>query len=162
MKQLIRGFSIGLFTAAILLGVIYFTDTEQMNSSTADTVNALEEDGYFVYEQNMAEQVNNLEEKIIELENEEEAQFNNDQVEENAETEDLESVTITIEPGMSIQEIINLLTEEEILTDEEAFINYLQEQETSRYIQVGEFTLHKQMNPEEIAAIITGQEEAGT
>lgn len=166
MKQIIRGFSIGLFTATIILGIIYFMDdsnqTTNTTASTSERINSLNEDGYYVYEEDMSTKVDSLQEQLDEMEETEVQESNTDEeeneTEEEPEIDEADYQTVSFEAGMTFTDIINVLSDTDIISDEQAFIDYLEENELSRYIQVGEFSLHEEMEIEEIASIITGQE----
>ncbi|WP_208585912.1 endolytic transglycosylase MltG [Gracilibacillus suaedae] len=168
MKQIIRAFSLGLLVAAVIIGVTYYVEKPEQAQSTSsptidDSIKLVEDDGYYVYEENLESKVSQLEQEIEELQQ----NTNNDPEEptdelgeqtEEAEEEG-EETTITIESGMTMPEIVALLDENELIVDENAFISYLEENELTRYIQIGEFNLHRGMSVEELTNIITRQTE---
>lgn len=159
MKQLIRGFSIGLFTATLIAGIVYLLE-DNTTATSSEKIEFLQDSGYYIYEEDMSQKVNSLEEQLA-LKEESETEPSAAEEESNGQSgaEEANYQTISIEPGMTLTDIVNILTEEQIISDEEAFIRYLEENELSRYIQVGEFTLHDQMDIEEAASILTGQNQ---
>ncbi|MGP4042359.1 hypothetical protein ACTWP4_20965 [Gracilibacillus sp. D59] len=162
MKQIIRAFSLGLFVAAVIIGFTYYVEEPSPADSTSavsinETVTSIEEEGYYVYEEDMEQKVNELEQEIKSLESEQGNETDSNSADEHATNDQPVETTISIEEGMSIPTIVDLLIEKEIITDEDAFITYLEENEISRNIQIGEFTLHDQMEIAEIANILTGQ-----
>ncbi|QST01937.1 endolytic transglycosylase MltG [Pontibacillus sp. ALD_SL1] len=62
---------------------------------------------------------------------------------------------MSIQEGMVPEDISQALAENNIIKDAEAFRQYLTENEFSRYIQIGEYTVVDQMSFLEIAKIIT-------
>ncbi|WP_035720871.1 endolytic transglycosylase MltG [Gracilibacillus boraciitolerans] len=158
MKQFIRAFSSGLLVAAVILGGVFLLENPSASSdnlSTDEKIDQLQKDGYFVYQQNMEEKLSNIEQEVMELK-----KHSLDSKEENGQSTLEETpviATITIESGMSITDIVDLLVDQSIISDRDAFISYLKENELSRSIQIGQFTLHDQMNNEEIANMLTKQ-----
>ncbi|QGH34935.1 hypothetical protein GI584_13180 [Gracilibacillus salitolerans] len=161
MKQITRAFSLGLLVAAVIIGVTYYLEKpEQAQSTTSPTIyesiQQIEDDGYYVYDEDLESKVDELEQKIEGLQQNTDNEL--DGMEDDTEDQ-TEETTITIESGMTIQEIVELLDDNELLSDENAFITYLEENELGRFIQTGEFSLHNDMTIEELANTLTRQTE---
>ncbi len=71
----------------------------------------------------------------------------------------MEEATIMIESGMTFPEIVDLLDENELISDEDALVTYMEENELSRFIQTGEFNLNSGMSVEELVNTLTRQTE---
>ncbi|MFD2658337.1 endolytic transglycosylase MltG [Gracilibacillus thailandensis] len=170
MKQIIRAFSLGLFVAAVVIGVTYYVEKPEQAQSTSpptidDSIKQVENDGYYVYEEDLESKVSQLEQEIVELQEDRNSKLEeptadlDQQTEESEAEEEGEEITITIESGMTMPEIIALLDENELIADEDAFLSYLEENELSRFIQIGEFNLHRGMSVEELTNTLTRQTE---
>ncbi|WP_018933857.1 endolytic transglycosylase MltG [Gracilibacillus lacisalsi] len=170
MKQIIRAFSLGLFVAAVIIGVTYYVEKPEQAQSTStptieDSIKLVEDNGYYVYEDDLESKVTQLEQEIEEFqqdrnsESEEPTDDLDDQTEESDTEEEGEEITITIESGMTMPEIVALLDENELISDQDAFLSYLEENELSRFIQTGEFNLHREMSVEELTNTLTKQTE---
>ncbi|WP_058307444.1 endolytic transglycosylase MltG [Gracilibacillus massiliensis] len=159
MKQFIRAFSLGLFIATTIIGLVYFIDQRSVTTSSPtleDSIQQVEDEGYYVFEEDMNIKINELEQVIEGINNRSDNQV---QENESVEEQEPEDVYIEIEPGMMMVDIVDLLIENEIITDDEAFLTYLEENELSRYIQIGEFTVNEDMTVEEIANTLTRQNQ---
>ncbi|SFL82056.1 YceG-like family protein [Gracilibacillus orientalis] len=157
MKQIIRAFSLGLLVAAVIIGVIFYVEKpEQAQSTYTPTINEsikkIEDDGYYVYEEDLEAKVDQLEQEI------EDSQQNTSELEQTDETV-VEEATIMIESGMTFPEIVDLLDENELISDEDAFVTYMEENELSTFIQTGEFNLNSGMSVEELVNTLTRQTE---
>ncbi|SHN11781.1 endolytic transglycosylase MltG [Gracilibacillus kekensis] len=159
MKQFIRAFSLGLFAATIIIGAVYFIDKPSVTVSSPtleDSIQQIENEGYYVFEEDMNAKMNELNEQIDELKNN---ATHSEQANETAEEQEPEHVSIEIEAGMTMPDIVDLLVENKLIADEENFLNYLEENSLSRYVQIGEFTLNETMSAEEIANTLTRQNQ---
>ncbi|GAB2573342.1 endolytic transglycosylase MltG [Gracilibacillus alcaliphilus] len=164
LKQIVRAFSLGLITAGIIFMIIYFIDEDSSNQASSpvtveEAIELVESNGYYVYDEEMAVSVEDQED-------EETTNINSPDQEEgiDAETEDADNeeadghmITIMIESGMGISDIIALLEENNVLDDPQAFTTYLTENDLSRFIQAGEFTVETDVSPEELANTLTRQ-----
>ncbi|PWU68513.1 endolytic transglycosylase MltG [Gracilibacillus dipsosauri] len=161
MKQMVRAFSTGLLTASIIIGVVFLIeglpkDQPAEDVAASERIARLEAEGYYVYKEDMEDQVTQLEEEIDQLENQQ------DTLESDAKEETETEVTthsFSVEPGMTVPDIVDELLELELIESEDEFITYLQENELTTRLQVGEFELSDQMTAEEIADHLTGTEE---
>ncbi|SDN08051.1 endolytic transglycosylase MltG [Sediminibacillus halophilus] len=158
MKQPIRAFALGLLSAVLVLGVIYYIDGKTAEQKTemqvSEMVTQLEAEGYVVktLDEIQTEQSEDKTAEGLDEKNEEEKDEEN--------TEEQESMTpasidLHVEPGMSTEEIIDMLYEAGIIEDKQSFSNYLTEHDYSTGIQTGEFHIEEGMTYQEIAETIT-------
>lgn len=158
MKQNVRSYSLGLLTATIILAIVYFINDDEQEETTAaitteEAIEQVENDGYFVYEE---ERSMTEVEPDTELNEPEETTDAGDE-DGATETSETDSVTIVIEGGMGIIDILALLEENDLLDDRQAFLDYLEQNDLSRSIQAGEFEVSTSATPEEVADTVTGQ-----
>lgn len=92
-----------------------------------------------------AEKENNNDDEVDEKEDEE----------EDITPEDVVKHTFTTEAGVVSQDIGNILLENNIIDDRQEFLDYLNDNDYSAYIQLGTFTVSSDMSYKEIAEIIT-------
>lgn len=170
MKQPVRSFSIGLFTAGVIMLIgIYFFDmpsNEAEQLSNEDMIPALEGEGYHVLteseyislsvnDENNSDTDENSTEEI-----EDDVSEDQDNTEENQEDEseddtmDENTYTLNIEQGMESTAISSLLAENNIIDDADEFSQYLNEEGYGLYIQIGEHELSSDMSFYEIAELI--------
>ncbi|WP_163103404.1 endolytic transglycosylase MltG [Peribacillus alkalitolerans] len=71
------------------------------------------------------------------------------------EEEKASSLTLTIEPGMNPETIASLLEKQGIIQDKNAFTDYLEKNNLSTKVQLGEYVLTKNMSISQIAKTIT-------
>jgi hypothetical protein len=164
MKQLVRGFSIGIFITTIIIGVIYFLD-KPANSHAIDdlteeeAIQFLKEKGYYTYTEDLETKLAESEEKLALLAIENSSNSNNVTGEEEPSTENEEiTYSLVIEPGMTVHDISELLLTQQIISNEEDFLNFFTQEELTTLIQIGTFELTNQMSILEIAQIITRTE----
>jgi len=173
MKQPIRYFAIGLFTAAaILLLAFYKFDTSKANLdnlSTDEMIEAIKTDGYHVVTEDeyITLSVNDEQDnsKNSSSKQKEKNQTNtkkknkaekNGNKKENDETQtESETFTINIESGMLPSEISETLAENNIIKDATKFDQYLEKNDYSQQIQLGKHKLNNKMSREEIAEELT-------
>ena len=101
-------------------------------------------------EEDSAEEDSTEENNSGEDSNEEESEDN----EENEE-EDITTYTLNIEPGMTSSEFSSLLEENDIVEDASEFNQYIEDEDYSLRVQIGEFDLSSDMTIYEIAEEIT-------
>ncbi|GAB3051069.1 hypothetical protein [Virgibacillus ainsalahensis] len=177
MKQPVRSFAIGLFTAGMVMLIgIYFFETRENNAdqlSIDEMIPAIETEGYRVLTEseyislsvnggndseasNAMEKTEDTEEEPDENEDsEDETVKENNSEDEQAEEDSVTTYMLDIVPGMDSSDISSILDENEIIDDTESFIQYLNEHDYSMYIQIGEFELSDDMSFYEIAEKIT-------
>lgn len=63
--------------------------------------------------------------------------------------------TLTIQSGMTTGEIAKLLVREGILRDASSFEKYMEQNELSKYIQIGDYVLTDNMTVQQVAKTIT-------
>ncbi|WP_112181317.1 MULTISPECIES: endolytic transglycosylase MltG [Paraliobacillus] len=155
MKPFIRVFALGILTATILLSITYFLEsnknTVSEELSTDEMITAIENQGYFVTDEDPTSITE--ENETIDNESEQEEVTENETEEETV----TDTYTLTIESGMTIAEVSNYLVAANIIDSQEAFINYLTDNDYGTSIQIGEFELNSEMSNEEIANTITNQ-----
>src|SRR5699024_872677 len=157
MKQPIRYFAIGLFTAAaILLLAFYKFDTSKANLdnlSTDEMIEAIKTDGYHVVTE--AEYITlSVNDEQDNSKNSSSKQKETDQTNTKKQTES-ETFTINIESGMLPSEISETLAENNIIKDATKFDQYLEKNDYSQQIQLGKHKLNNKMSREEIAEELT-------
>ncbi|MDX8045982.1 hypothetical protein SH601_08270 [Gracilibacillus sp. S3-1-1] len=157
MKVIIRAFSLGLLTASVIIGATYYLDKPEQETPTTspsidESIQTLQDNGYFVYDNDLEVKVDELEQEIESLQ---EVEDNREVTDENAAHEE---VTIAIEEGMTMPDITDFLVDHQLISDTEQFVTYLESNDLTRYIQIGEFTLNSSMTIEEIASAITRQQ----
>ncbi|MFS0672820.1 hypothetical protein [Ornithinibacillus sp. 179-J 7C1 HS] len=183
MKQTIRAFAIGLFTAALIMLVInYFTSSSKEDFSEMpieDVVNELKEQGYRVLTEteyislSMDGEVNKKETEVAseteEVSDKDESDDNKSSTEESTDNQSEESsanqteqqeptaksYTLTIEAGMPSSTISNQLESNGIIDSSSEFISYLEDEGYANRIQLGQFTLSSDMSYFEIAEALT-------
>jgi|SRR5690625_54869 len=184
MKQPIRFFSMGLLSASLLLLVFYFffdSTTDQVsNIPVEEMITNVEQEGYrvitedefisyslFIEEQNQSETKTTKDETKDEKEKDtnkdkpndnNESNDNNDKSDKDKdkeEKEEVEKLTFTIEAGVVTPDIADILIENDIIEDRQKFIDFLEDNDYSSYIQLGTFEVTSDMSSKEIAEIIT-------
>lgn len=176
MKQPIRYFSIGLFTASLislLTFIFYDQPNTNIDQSIDELITEIENEGYHVLteseyisfsvnKENNAESTENDvtdnnsddvdEEKNQGKETEKEDEENQEDDKDNS--EDVKTYTLVVEPNMLGPTISNLLYEHDIIDDAEEFNRYLEVEGYAPYIQLGEHKLSSDMSHFEIAETI--------
>lgn len=178
MKQIIRAFAIGLFTAgAVIAAVFYLTDrdhsSEVVKLSHDEMAEELKSEGYRVVteeeyislkvnkdKQQKEEADNKAKEKPPVKKESEEKQDVKQQRKKEQKTEtkqDKESRTFTIQivSGMKTAEISEMLADNGIIKDAQKFDDFLEEYDYARKIQIGKHKLSTDMNESEVAKALT-------
>lgn len=166
MKQPIRLFSIGLFSASLIaLIVLLFIDDAKSNVenvSTDDMITALKDDGYRVLTEPeyISLSVNDNNDKKAEDETDQASEEKQEDADKKA-TEDKKkdkeekTYTIKIKSGMASSEISDQLAENDIINDADEFSQYLKEEGYETKVQLGKFKVSSDMNKKEIAEELT-------
>jgi|SRR5690625_3151923 len=181
MKQSIRFFSIGLLTASIvLLGFYFLFDNSKASSKDVpleEMIEEIESTGHRVVTEKefIAYTINN-EDEVNKEDSAKEKKESSDKKEEKKtddttdkkdkkedkdkkDKEDDKKVkaTITTDDGVVTQEIADKLVEENIIKDKERqeFLDYLDDNDYSPYIQIGKFKVDSDMSMKELAEIFT-------
>ncbi|SER21232.1 endolytic transglycosylase MltG [Piscibacillus halophilus] len=154
MRSIIQSFSIGLLTATLIIGYIYWqvdaTSNEELAGSEItitddDVTQHLEEQGLIAVKnddyENLIREKQQLETKLDELNNETDQSG--------------DSKVLNIESGMTLGDIASELDRLNIIDDVQSFSQYMEEQGYSREIQLGEYEINTDMSYEEIASLIT-------
>jgi len=170
MKHYVRSFSIGLFTAGILMLLTIFISGYNggEQATTEQMITRLEAQDYQVLTMEdytaLTNQANETRQQAVHQSHDktekasEHAAQNTQPDTENRQTADSTkeiSFVLHIQPGGSTEQISSTLEENQIIESAEEFNNYLREHDFSRQIQVGSFQLSSAMSFFEIAAAIT-------
>jgi hypothetical protein len=169
----------------MLIGFYYFgsESAQTQELSVDEMVPLVEEEGYRIIteEDYISLSVQNDNSSVNEEEEEEETEESTedaDESEENAEEEDntednnsneasdeeeneeseeeeITTYTLNIEPGMTSSEFSSLLEENNIVEDADEFNQYIEDEDYSLRVQIGEFDLNSDMSIYEIAEEIT-------
>lgn len=175
MKHTVRSFSIGLLTAGlIMLAVFYFLEegnNDQVTMPTEEMISHIEQDGfrvltekeYIAFSVTNAQEKDDTETKETPSEEEENATEENEanETEEDNNSNEAEekstpvTKTINIENGMASSHISSMLEDENLVDDGEAFNSYLQDNDYSLRVQLGQHELTEGMTYFEIAEELT-------
>ncbi|TFB23801.1 hypothetical protein E3U55_03025 [Filobacillus milosensis] len=186
MRTVVQSFSIGIITAALIIGIFYMLEEEEtvQSESTLSTQEAkeyLKDEGFAVVSSSEYDEIlrekQQLENEIAQIkeeqskkedednkeksETEQNTEENNEsnagtQNDEEKETEDNnKSFTLNIQSGMTSIDIANELETAQIIDNADEFNNYLEQNNYSRQIQLGEYQLNNSMSFNEIADVIT-------
>ncbi|WP_238018853.1 endolytic transglycosylase MltG [Oceanobacillus jordanicus] len=182
MKQSVRSFAIGLFTAGILLlgGIFFFgTGGEKVEDLAAeDLIDLVEQKGYYVLnkeeyiaasvgdESKTASAETNSKEEDASKDKEDEATENAEAKEENSDENDSEkaekeeekektSYKLKIKEGMASSDISSVLENNDIIDDAGEFNEYLIDNDYHLKVQIGEYELTTGMSHYEVAEAIT-------
>lgn len=198
MKYPIRYFSIGLFTASLILliGYFFFEPKETMSEEgqLEDLIASIEKEGYRVITESdyislatAKNELNSLQlEEASEKDDEKEKKSNNesksskkkDKKQDKKEDEqkqksdkkkkdskkkkskkkkEVKTYTLVVEENMVISDISQKLEDKKIIKDATKFNKFMEDNEYSPYLQIGEFKLKSDMSHKEIAKIITNR-----
>ncbi|GGJ47820.1 hypothetical protein [Virgibacillus salexigens] len=174
MKQPIRMFGIGLLTAGVIMLGTYFFFSGSVNTvdnlTNDELVSIIEEKGYHVLSNSeyIAASVNESSAQSEESkENNKNAESDNsstdqekedsanDKEKDQAEEDKPKTYTLHIEEGMASSDISSSLEENEIIDDSSEFNDYMEENDYSLRVQLGEFEVNSDMSLYEIAEAIT-------
>ncbi|WP_182199582.1 endolytic transglycosylase MltG [Paraliobacillus salinarum] len=157
MKQIIRAFASGLLLASVIIGIIYFLETDAKEENKPETISieemkqTLESEGYTVSTEESKEKTN---EKNADTNKQPQE---NDKTTGNKESKEIRIYTLTIESGMTISEVSDALAEAKIIKDSTSFVSYLQDNGYGTAIQIGKFELTDRMTLEQIARTIANK-----
>ncbi|MCJ0930855.1 endolytic transglycosylase MltG [Virgibacillus halodenitrificans] len=165
MKQPIRAFAIGLLTSGVimLIGFFFWGTTSAKDEMTAEEMIPLvKEEGYHVLSQEEyislsvekdKQRTDKKEEKASEkkTENKKEEADEKEQTDEEEASDKPTKYKINIKSGMATSEISNLLEEKKIIKDSGKFDKYLEKENYSEKVQIGEFEVSSDMSFYELA-----------
>ncbi|QHE52970.1 endolytic transglycosylase MltG [Pontibacillus sp. HMF3514] len=162
MKHTIRAFALGLATATTLLTFTYYQTNDQTESKAftdQEAITHLESKNYHVLSQSSFEDLKEEKQpsQSQDTESKEDEQEQKDTQKQNQDDTSPQSYSLTIEPGMLSSSISDELKKAGILDDKAKFEVFLKDHEYSRAIQIGTYSITKDMSYEEIAKKITGQ-----
>lgn len=175
MKQSIRFFSIGLLTASLLLlGFYYFLNDSAASSDipVEEMIAEIESNGHRVITEKefIAYTINNESEVDSDQEskkddkkekssNKKKSNDKKDSSKDKKKKEDKEDEIIkakfTTKDGVVTQEVADILVDEKIIDDRQKFVEYLDDNDYSPYLQVGTFEVTSDMSMKELAEVIT-------
>lgn len=180
MKQSIRFFSIGLLTASIVLFGFYYL-LKDSNVSTKDVpledmVSEIESHGYRVITENefisftlnkendsAKEEKDNKEDKqkkeTTKKKSDNKKETTTTKKKKKKETKDKKDKVVktkfTTKDGVVTQDIADILYEKKIIKNKKKFLDYLDDNDYSPYVQIGTFEVSSDMSMKELAEIIT-------
>ncbi|KGX85034.1 endolytic transglycosylase MltG [Pontibacillus marinus] len=162
MKHTIRAFALGLATATALLTFTYYQTNDQNESKALtdqEAITHLESNDYHVLSQSSFE---DLKEEKKESQPDQADSKRDDKKQSETKEKDQKDTSqqpysLTIEPGMLSSSISDELKKAGILEDKAKFEVFLKDHEYSRAIQIGTYSITRDMSYEEIAKKITGQ-----
>jgi len=168
-RRTIRALATGMiFAALILYSFDYFlSDSTENQTAVSEPTNS--EDTVLLTKEehdSLQSQLREWENRVIELSASQEVEETDESTETDSESEsdtapsnDSSDVTtrfiLRIESGMTSPDISEQLVTYDIISDESAFNEYLNEQQLTDRIQIGEYDLNSSLSIEEIAALIT-------
>lgn len=156
MKQIIRAFAAGLLLASVIIGIIYFLETDAKEETKRETISieemkqTLESEGYTVSIEESKEETDKKNADTNEKHQE-------DKSTENEDSKEIRIYTLTIESGMTISEVSDALAEAKIIKDATSFVSYLQDNGYGTAIQIGKYELTDRMTLEQIARTIANK-----
>ncbi|MCT1575898.1 endolytic transglycosylase MltG [Oceanobacillus kimchii] len=182
MKHHIRAFSLGLFTSALIILIVFYlvqdSQTPIEDVKAEELIPVLEDQGYAVLSQEeyISYSVNgNDSEKNTDTnsestdedaeQNKEETENNNKEEEETTEEDSSneeeseedspKEYKLTIETGMASSQISDILENEDIIESASDFNDYLEDNDYAINVKPGTFELTSDMSHFEIAEVIT-------
>jgi YceG-like family len=166
-KRSIQSFAGGIiFATTIMAGYHYFFDTRTMNVEDAKII--IEEHGMTITTKDINEESKktseekkapsnketlNKQEKPLESSKEVEKEEQSTTFEK--EEEKASSFMLTIKPGMNPDSIATILEKQGIINEKNAFTEYIEKNNLSTKVQLGEYVLTKNMSIQQIAKTIT-------
>lgn len=173
MKQFIRAFSIGLFTATLISFALYMFLTDEnvqnIDYSIEELSEKVEEKGHRVIteeeyitlsllgdEEERTATTENNEDDIVE--NKDDDNEVNDENEANEDEDNTVSYELEVTEGMLPGDVSKLLEENEIIESASELNNYLEDHDISTKIQIGSHELNNEMSISEIATELTNNE----
>ena len=151
MNRLLSGAAAGIFIATSAFTTYHLVKNEstakQEPLTRESAQRILIEDGYHVLSNSEWENYQTDLQNLNKLKSEN--QQNNKEETVSA------SIHISIESGMSSNEIISLLKEKKVIEDTVAFSTYLNERNLTKKIQTGTYTVYKNMDYAALSAVLT-------
>ncbi len=155
----LQSFSSGLFLATAIFGGIYYLSYEEemttsiqqtevnVSSSLSTMKQELEEDGFFVLteeemEQKLAESDTLQKNASPDLQTEEEPRI-------------IYTMLLQISAGMTSNEVADQLVRGQIIEDRSVFLDYVETNQLTQSLRIGEYKLQSDMNMEEIIDQLT-------
>ncbi|MBM7552278.1 endolytic transglycosylase MltG [Thalassobacillus pellis] len=154
MKHLIRTFALGLITSSAIIGIFYTLQEDHSSAAETDInleemIAMIENRGFEVVEKGTGEK----NDKAGHI-----AKPVPPEPEESGKPEEVQKTyVISIEKGMTSQDISKDLFEAGMIKDSSMLNDYLQDNNLSREVQIGKFEITNKMEIEEIANAITSK-----
>src|SRR5690625_2956319 len=183
MRQPLRFFAVGLLVASILLYGYYFffvsSNVEETEMETDELIAQVEDEGYRVIsedeylsytflkqqeeEEKKDDEKDKKETEKDKSKEEDKDKEKDDKKEENEKEEDeqednnneVKEHTFTTSDNVVSQDVADELIDNGIIDDRQAFLDYLNDNDYSSYVQIGTFTVSSDMSFKELAEIIT-------
>ncbi|PLT34702.1 endolytic transglycosylase MltG [Bacillus sp. V5-8f] len=170
-KGAIRAFAGGIIVStAVIAGYYYlYQPKDKVTMDLSQAKNMLEQEGFQVTKETSAEKSEDPD-KQVDPESVKKEQANVDdtvkteknmdknagiQDSPNSDKEPAATYTLTIQPGMTSREIAELLVKEGILKDASLFQQYMEQNDLSKHIQIGEYVLTNNMTFQQVAKTIS-------
>lgn len=148
MKPWIRTYALGLITAAVAMAIAFWntepsvTEVVEEEMSEEDMISKLEQQGY----------------QVVTKEEWQDFQSKQESADDSKKREtSVNTFSTDIAPGATMDKISQKLIQANIIEDAEAFEIFMEENDYSRYIQIGQVTLTSDMSHKEIAEAITSK-----
>lgn len=164
MKPILRAFSLGLFIATLLLAISYVYDDTQdpeiieKRLTTEEKIAELENEGYFIYDYNPYESINDTKEQAIEETDDQDEVANGANDDQVGNEHDENTYTLVINPGMTVSQVAEYLVAAGIIDHRNQLTDYLTEHRFGNNIQVGSFELDRGMDLEDVVQLIANPE----
>lgn len=175
MKQSMRFFAIGLLTASVvLLGFYFILNGSQASSKDIpleEMIEQIESSGHRVITEKefIAYTISNEEKTSDENKDDKKKEDDKDEKKQDKDkdTKDKDKkkddkkkdkvikAKFTTKDGVVTQDIADILVEKKIIDDRQKFLDYLEDNDYSPYIQVGTFEVNSDMSMKELAEVIT-------
>lgn len=151
-KYTIRSFSFGIFFSVSLIGVFYFFENKEINTkpNLEEAKNIVMEKGYTILSKTDYEQ---LQAKITTLEKQADSLSN--KAENETKSTMPSSYQLHIVKGMSTEELAKKLANNNIIKNEKKFAQFLVQKGYHTKVQIGKYTIRKNMTYKQIAELIT-------
>ncbi|PKG25737.1 endolytic transglycosylase MltG [Niallia nealsonii] len=154
-KHKIRAFAFGIFFSISLIGVFYFLQDKEKNTTSdlEESKRVVMEKGYTILSKTDYEQ---LQTKIATLENQTALPSNEtENIKTEAEKTSPSSYQLHIVKGMSTEEIAKKLANKNMIKNEKKFAQFLIQKGYHTKVQIGKYTIKKDMTYKQIAELIT-------
>ncbi|MDQ0269450.1 hypothetical protein [Cytobacillus purgationiresistens] len=151
-KRNTRAFAAGVLISVLIIAIAYVQlDSKKTNIDLEAAAASIEKDGYIILTQEEYDQLS----KPLETHKTEASDDSTTKEAKNEQEQKPAVYELTIEVGMTPQDIANQLHEADIVEDAHALETYIDEFGYSKKIQIGSFQLSADMTYKEIAELIS-------